>query len=64
MSTPQVMIPSVLPISAGGGRGTGVLVGRRVAGGGVGVSRAWVGVTDAGAVAGVGVPLGVCEAAA
>ena len=65
------MIPSVLPISPGGGRGSGVIDGRGVAGWGVGVAGTWVGVTDGWAALGTGVivadpgvPLGVSELAA
>jgi hypothetical protein len=68
ISIPQVMMPSVLPISSGGGSGSGVLVGRSLVGDGVEVSWAWVDVADGGAVAvagiRVGVRVGVSEVAA
>lgn len=57
-------MPSVLPISSGGGSGSGVAVGRSLVGDGVGVRGAWVDVVDGRAVAVAAVRVGVDEAAA
>ena len=59
-------MPSVLPISSGGGSGSGVLVGRGLVGDGVEVSGTWVDVADgmAVAVAAIRVRVGVSEVVA
>jgi hypothetical protein len=66
INSPQVMMPSVLPISSGGGSGSGVRVGRSLVGDGVEVSEAWVDVEDGRAVgvAGIRVRVGVDDVAA